>query len=400
MQLVSLSLMPVVTRIYSPEELGIYQFITSTALIVSPFVTLSLTYAMISVDRDNEFFSIARASIVLANLMSIFFSIMFLFFIIFFSTLDGLDVQHALYMYFVLISGGLYLIFSTLNIRNKNYIRFSIQGVILSLSGNLSKVGIGSVKPVSESLILGTIFGNFLAIAYSIKFWPLQRINFSTLISSSSITHYALKYKDFSFHLTLSNVISIFLGWHIIFIAPFLGTAKDVGLLALAIMAVRTPSYPFLMTISNYAFNEVARAREEGVNYSIFLVKIGVIGLVLSLSIFFVLYFFGGQLFSIVFGREWVKSEDFALIISFPLISAFALSPIYKAIANIFSFQKALLIADVFFLLIISVVCYFSAILDVDLLSFLRISCFILFALHFVKLIIVGVPFFRDADMT
>ncbi|MBD3843629.1 MAG: oligosaccharide flippase family protein, partial [Campylobacterales bacterium] len=223
-QLIAFLIMPIVTRIYAPEELGLYQFITTVALICSPFIIFSLNQAIVKeVDSEKrtKLFSVA---VLIALCTSIFFSLTFLLV----NSLSSLDYEisnlHFILLFLLMFLTSVFSLFQALALNENKYGTYTKLAIIQSLSSNTSKVILGLISNTSVSLLLSLFLGAMFSIFYVFK--SSVRVLY-VKVRLASIFYAIKKYKGFTVFFTFSAFIGIFINWYIVLVAPSFGGMKE-----------------------------------------------------------------------------------------------------------------------------------------------------------------------------
>ena len=362
-QAISLLLMPIVTRIYAPSELGTYQFITTTALIISPFANLSLAEAIIKEKDDIANKDILLTACLVSFTASVLFSALFQGLIFFDLNGMSLNFGHSLLFFSLLFTSALMSYARACYVRDRCYGKFALQGVYSSLAGNSVKIISGLLYPISFSLILGLVAGNVAAIYYTIYNYGVNKIINIKLPTIRKVFYTLNRLKGFTVHFTFSQFISILISWHLVFFAPFIASPSEVGVLSLALMVTKTPSFPFLSSITKYAYSESAQSYYLNNAIAPKLIKLGLLGLAGTLAVMLIFVLWGEMLFVTVFGADWADASAYAVLLTLPLISSFSLQPSNITLANLFELQTCLFATDIVVSFFLVILCYF-AILD------------------------------------
>lgn len=388
-QLIAILIMPVVTRIYSPSELGVYQFIMTVALILSPFINFSMNQAIVKevdIFKRQELFS---AAVKISIFSSILFIILFSLSLIFIDSSFDLSFGHFIATFLVMFLTSIFSLTQALNLSEGKYKKYSKSIVIQSLLSNLSKIFLGLFSSSSLSLILSICIGTILSIKYGTesgfrRFWT--NVRFDKVIDLLRL------HQEFTLFLSVSTFIGIFINWHIVLVAPLFGNSYEVGLLALALMITRTPMYPFLTSISNFCYSELVQRKKKSKRYYNLLLTLSFIGAFVSVLATIILYFWGEELIGFVFGNEWKDAGLYALWLSFSMIPALTLYPIYFALANIKGNQKYLLNIDMVMLFFSAIIIGFCVINELSLSTFVILCSILLFIQHILKFgLIIGI---------
>lgn len=339
-QIISFVIMPIITRLHTPDSLGKYQFFTTLALVITPFASGSLGLAIKSSQTNYR---------ALVNLkLAMQFSLFFLIILVFLSPLLVFSLLRSSMSWFVSYIPLLFVFV---------YFSANFQFAMAFLTNN-RRYGNQSTYTVTKSVIsnvLKLIFSFFSKSGFSLV-WALVLTEVFQLVrlirnDYKRIFKYLLKFKWRGFkrsliksriyptYVTMASVLGILRNWFPILITGFFYGPEYAGLLGLAFMVVNTPVYPFISALQNVCFGELARERTLDKLLSVYRKSI-IIALFPSLIGLFVLGSYGEDLFAIIFGEKWRIAGEYAFVCFIPISLSFILSPVYSTLNHFFSFQK------------------------------------------------------------
>lgn len=382
-QVIAFLIMPFVTRLYSPNELGIYQYMTTLALIFSPFVGFSFDQIIVKETMHSNVARLFSSAILIAissaavNLVAIYF------YNVGFQTDIILEIEHYIFIYFILIFGVIFSCMQSIFLRDGSYSSYSKNNIFFSLVSNLIKVLLGTERSDSISLALSLIVGYLVSFIYSARAVVNHCFCF---VSFRYAFRQLVMNKEFTLHLTISRFIGIFANWHIVLVAPLFASAGEVGLLSLAIMITKTPSQPFLISLANYAYSKCSSFRNNN-DFLFFLFKLSLLGFTGLILAFIIVFFYGSEIIIVIFGNEWSNSSELALLFMFSLISAFTCYPVYFSLSNIYKKQYVILRVDIISIPSYIILVLYSVYVNLGLYDFIYYNSIVIFLVHIIKLI-------------
>ncbi|MBK1621851.1 hypothetical protein CKO42_26465 [Lamprobacter modestohalophilus] len=158
-RLIGVASIPILTRIYSPEDFGALASFTVLVSMISPVLTLRYVVALPLPRRDGMAMNLMALS---ASIMGIMALIVTVGLWLLAPLLMGLLSMEVLVPYWWLIAlgvtaAGVYELLSTWATRRKAYITIAKTEVLQSLSGSLLKIGLGllALKPIG--LLVGQV---------------------------------------------------------------------------------------------------------------------------------------------------------------------------------------------------------------------------------------------------
>ncbi|WP_323597250.1 lipopolysaccharide biosynthesis protein [Aliarcobacter butzleri] len=315
-QVIPISISPILTRIYTPEEFGTFALYMAFISIGAAIVTGKYEMAIL-LPKRNEY---AKYLVVISILLTICFSILlYIFYYIFFKEINIILNVQGNSNYFYLVPIGIFL-FAFYNIllqwmnRQKEYKLMTKNRFIQATSIALLQLSIGFIKKLSLGLIIADILGRILAIILIFKsvFSQIKIDNFSL----NKLIYLTKRYKKFpkwEMPATVLNISSFQIPY--IFI-PILFTSAIAGFYFLVFRVLMMPisllGNAILEVFKNRAiedFKEYNSCRE--IYKKIFL-------LLLAVGIFptFILIFFGQEIFAFLFGKNWQEAGIYAQILA------------------------------------------------------------------------------------
>lgn len=346
-KLIGLICIPLITRIYTPSDMGILSAFVSIVNVIVAFAALRFTVVLPLPKYNNIalnasvvcMFSIVSVNSVLAIILY-YWSV---------DVLNILDLNELVIFWWLIplssIALGFYEVLNIWLIRSKKFNLISVSNIFQSIIGNLSKIILGLFIPNAFGLIVGQIClqsGSFVFLlkeylkSYQTSRISCKRIRF-TFFRYISVPKYRLPSQIF---LSLSMNIPI-----LFYSANF---GKEVaGGIALATTVLSLPIGVISQSIGQAFYGEIAKIgpSQPGLIKQIskkLLVKL----LMLSVIPFTILYFWGETIFVIVFGEHWESAGTYASLMSIYVISNLISSPLINVL-NVFECNYFYLIINI-----------------------------------------------------
>jgi O-antigen/teichoic acid export membrane protein len=343
---------PILTRLYGPEAYGTFSLFNALCTNLALISTLRLPQALLLPPVERDFQVLMRTCLLSAILTSFL-----VFIVLLFSAAPVLAFFNAekLVPFSFLIPVMVFLIALNQIIGQWQYRlnRFK-QAVALDTSVligvRLFNVIFGWLtKGVIHGLIIGDIFGKLTGLILSWKLiikdeWKL----FFTRVSWSEIKLIFVRFKQYPFlnlpgvWLTLfSDQLSVF------FISSAFGLSS-VGMLSLAVSMLDLPKRLFAYSVSSVFYRKAVELQQQSFEkLQVLVVRMIYLFLFVSLVPYGTIGIFGPELFSWVFGSEWVLSGRIAQYFSVYCILEllyFSLDSVYYVLREekrLFFFQAA-----------------------------------------------------------
>lgn len=337
-QIISFLMVPIITRIYDPNEFGSYQLISAIVLISSPLVGLSLFQGIIKEKTPETRLKLFNASITI-SISNALLVILISFVYLQYST-DELNFGafEIILLYLILSTNSLQTNYQSRQLSKSDYKNYTISNIIQSLGSNFSKIFLGLFSANYLSLLVSNILGSIFSIIHITK-TRNYRFKLKGFIEAYRI---AWENKQFTIFYTLSSFIGIANNWYLILVAPLFVGVKEIGLFSLAQTLIQVPSYPVLKSISSFTYNEYMKEKIHNSKYNNSFWAIQILGFLVLLLGLFTLHNFGRDILIFVFGTKWDGAEEYAKLLIIPMCFNFLFYPFYNAISNSYSLNKTL----------------------------------------------------------
>ncbi len=336
-QLIPILLTPILSRLYSPEDFGIYSLFTSICSILLVIATGSLELAIMLPKEDKEAIQIMNLSGLLSVSVSLVFGLCLLFIGDYIVKLLTIEVLGPI-VYIIPI----YLIISSLttllryynnrkqrfsNIRNVTIMESAVRGGV--------NVGIGISFPTHTGLVWGQFVASLTCIYWWIKhdFKLIKQVLFSTTISNYQILiRRYIKNLSLGMPGGLLNIMSTNLP---VFLLNYYYTSNIVGQYTMSQRLVALP-ITFIMAAFVNAFRQKASDIYNTTgNIRPFLIKYTKYLFFISIIPFTVLLLLSPFIFVLILGEEWSEAGTISGILVIRFFSCFVLSGISNIIIQI-----------------------------------------------------------------
>lgn len=326
---------PVLARIYSPEDFGVLALYTALVLVLAPMLTLRYVQAIPLPKTDAM-----AINLLVVCLKLIFFGalILVLVFSIFGSVLLGwFDMQSLVPWWPLLILGvagtALYELFSLWATRKKQYKVLASTQVVQSLMGNVTKVALGllALKPA------GLLIGQFVAQSGGVASFVKQSLNdfvkLKPKIQKKKGTFVVKYYRHFPYYRLPSQVLMVLSVQSPVLMMAALYDKEVTGHLSLAMMALSLPTSLIGAAVAKAYYAEVAMLGRNNIKQIKRITidvqkKLFLVGL--PLTVLAVLL--AEPAFAIVFGERWAVAGRFASILAPFMLFQFTSAPLMEVI--------------------------------------------------------------------
>lgn len=337
-QLLTYLIYPILTRIYSTEDMGELGVYTRLVTFIAAFATARYELTLPLAKQDHNAFSLYRLSfrISLLSLSTILVAGLIYY------LLKPYDLSNYVFLIIVVLSSYIMVwinLGTSWSVRKKLFRQISIQRVVNAFSVNGLRLFFGLVHMGSFGLILGSLLGSFASIFVFIRTFLSERKTFYPTKDIKRFRILAKEYKSFP-TVNLPHVL-MDLGVDLL-IAMFVITYYGKGVFGSyshAYLMLRLPLLFFGQSIGQVFFNKCSEMVNKQQDIYPLVKKTVRTLFLIAIIPFIILFFYGAPIFEFVFGKQWVESGKIAEILAPALLMNFLVSPI-STLALILSKQK------------------------------------------------------------
>lgn len=315
-QTFSLVISPILTRIYTPDEMGDLNLYARIVGFLAALATARFELSLPLPKKDEHSYLLYRLSLKIALFMLLgisVFAIVYLFFAHFDSNL--------IFFIALIISSTLFLIFTNLGInwaiRKKQFRMISLSKMINSIATNVLKWLFGVLSLGSKGLLLASLIGFIAGSVSFVREW-FKLDNLYYPFKSAKKTRIMISaYREFP-TINLPHVLvdlgkDLLLAFFMIFFFSkdvFAWYSHSYAMLQLPISIIG-------ISIGQVFFSRCSELINTGKSTVPLLRKTVFILLYIAIIPFTILFFFGSSLFAFVFGENWVNSGYYSEIMAY-----------------------------------------------------------------------------------
>ena len=315
-QAIPAALSPILTRIYTPEDYGLFAIYASVTAIFATLATARYDNAILIPKSDKE----AMNVVFLSLFMTVIITLISLLIVFFFnkeivSFIDKPEISPWLYFIpFSVFLSGIYQALMMWTTRKKRFKRVSANMVL--------NTGVGSGSSLSFGLygfgVIGLIYATFIAqvaIVFHLIFKSSRNDKFLfKYVNQSKMIQAMKKYKKMPLMMMPSTLIdNVRIASLNGLIISFFTTAI-LGQMSLAFRIIRTPMTVVGSSIIQVFMQKLAITEKK--DYYNLLKKYFLKTSIISFPIYLFFYLFSVELFSFVFGENWRMAGEIGSILS------------------------------------------------------------------------------------
>jgi O-antigen/teichoic acid export membrane protein len=333
---------PIITRLYTPEDYGIYTVFMSVIGITGSIATLrySVTIPIAKEERT------ADNLLKLCFLVTLSLSLLWLLIVGVFKGkisehFQIENLQHFLWLIPIVFFGkGIYEALNNWAVRNKGFKLITRTKLSQSVSSSAIKIGFGLLNVAPLGLLLGVIAEEIAGIGNILTKLRKASPNFFKNNSFKDIKTVAIRYKDFPLIQSWSQFLLVFGAQLPVLLLGIYFDNQVVGVFGLAMSMISLPVDLIGQSVAQVYYAEIGRQGKEN-SVRIYNLSISLIKKLFIIGLFPVglLIAFGPWIFKLVFGPEWYDAGLYAQLLSFMILTRFISSPISN-IFNVYEKQK------------------------------------------------------------
>ena len=305
-QVIGYALSPVISRLFTPEDFGIFGSFTAVAGIIGALITLDYSQALMLPKEKSEAINLFCLSIISTIQISFLVAVFSLLKpSIFFSLTKTKGISFLLLFILTLITTGVNSGFQAWAVRSKEFKRTSASQVIRSIGSSSSRIIFGIFKSGGPGLIISNFLANVMASLNLIQVVIPDLRSFRKDISLTKIKFLAKEYIDFPLYSASQNFVNaISSGLPVLLITKFYGLS-GAGAYAFGISILQAPMSLVLTALRQVLFQKACEFQHEG--KGIFLLYIRTVLVLFSIAFVpsLILIIWAPQIFAFIFGARW-----------------------------------------------------------------------------------------------
>ena len=327
-QVILLASTPILTRLYTPAEYGLFSIFTSVASIFIPLISLKYDIAIVLPESEEEASALLSLSLFLSLTLSILVGFLLLIFSIY--APNTLSADNPFWLVFLIsafiLGNGVMNALGSWLTRMKEFKASSKSSIYNSGVGSLSKLLLGVLHFLNFGLIIGQIAGQVTTTLYLLRVYLVKR-QIRLTGGWRKISSAMRKYKDFPLYSTSSEVLFV-LSHHLpVVLFAYLYSKDMAGLYGLAVRLLLLPSALIGQSVRQVFYQKATELHNSRRNFYDFYKKVTRTLVQISCVPMLIVVVAGGPLFSLFFGENWREAGVYAQILSPWILTGFVSSP-------------------------------------------------------------------------
>jgi O-antigen/teichoic acid export membrane protein len=371
-QAIPIAIAPILTRIYTPEDFGIFALYLSIASIIAVTATGGYESAIMLPQKNEDAVNLMVLSIMITCVVSFLaFLIVFIFNTQITNLLGNEEISNWLYFIpFMVLFTGIYQSLNYWLNRKQQYKRLATSRIVQSGGTAITNLTVGFSGLGVSGLVGGQLLGQGVATAFLAKMvWFNDKKNLKNC-NKLKIFVMAKRYIDFLKYSIWSSLLNT-MSFQIlsIFLSKIFGLTV-LGYYSLVFRFLNLPLSIIGSSISQVYFEQSTKHKQYfGNNRKIFISIVKKLSFI-SIIIFLPLFFIVEDMFVVIFGSQWREAGLYAQIL-LPLLCIRFISSTLSMTMTIYEKQLSGLLVNVTLLVAILTIFIIASLTNIDIKTFL-----------------------------
>ncbi|MDF1618738.1 lipopolysaccharide biosynthesis protein [Petrocella sp. FN5] len=306
---------PILTRLYSPEEIGAYTYIMSISHIFMAIINGRYDMSIVTEKDEKKVFALIKLSLIVSSILSILISFGYGVYFNFFSTKTLINNNIIIILFLIIFSYGLINVLNAYNNREKKYVLMSSLYIFRSATQNFGAIIFSILNIKVLGLLIPYTFGQFIGIKRQAK---SLFTNFNEIknIQAKDVLEVAILHKKqpiFSAPALFANSFSY--ASITIFIEMLFGMGV-VGLYSVSLRVLGIPLSIISGNVSKVFYEDASREYNRTGQFFKSFKKTVIFLSILALPMVATMIYIVPPLVTLVFGDEWREAGKYIKILS------------------------------------------------------------------------------------
>lgn len=351
-QVIPILIYPLITRIYSPSEIGILSVFLSITGILSVLATGRYELAIMIPIEDTAAIKLVKLSILITSLFTAFSLLVIIILkneILSFINEPLLANFLWLMPISIFLTGILQVFLYYLN-RQKAYLAIGTNTLWQNIISSFTKLSIGYGGGTSWGLIYSTIIGQLAGAALIIaKVIKKYKLSFDELLKKESLKEVAATYSAFPKYRMLHAFSNTLSGNLPIIILTYIESPEMAGYFTLCMTIVFRPVNLFTSAVYQVLSKQVIEKMHRNEPIVPMLKKIFILVSLSALPVFIIFFIYSENIINIIFGSNWIEAGEYLKIL-LPWLYLVLLYAFLNFMPDLAFKQKQALIIDLIYM--------------------------------------------------
>jgi len=351
-QILTLLILPILTRLYTPEEFGVLTFVASTTAIMTPFALLRMDSALLLPEDSVGTRPLVHIALLGVTVASVLLALGLSAALFLFADEMGEFPGLQLWLPLMLFTTAILALQNQLVFRERRYGLAAGRGIVQSITISGSQLALPMARGIGiNGLVLGTLVGSFIGNVLLIK----NSLPYLGRPNWREMKHALRRYWKFPVVFAPSTGL-VLIGQQapLLFVVVWFGTGAG-GQIGLAERIVAVPLTLIGLSVGSVLDSEMSkRIRAESGAYDRLYMKTSGYLLAIGCTVAVVLGIFGPALIVFVFGEEWQLAADAAQVMAITAGIRMVVNPTRKLL-TLFERSRATILLECARLLLVAI---------------------------------------------
>jgi O-antigen/teichoic acid export membrane protein len=330
-QILTILSVPILTRLYQPENFGVWALYSSITSIISVIVCMRYEYSIMLPDSDEDAVNLLGVSfLTLGVVTALTLAVIWFFKEPIVDILNSPQIGNYLWLVppFVFVN-GIFLALNSWNSRTKLFRRLSISRISSSVSTIATQIILGILyKKSPTGLITGNLTGQSIAtFILAGQIWRDDRSLIRKSLNWKKMCELLKRYSKFPLVDSFSALMNS-ISWQLpAFLLAAFFSPTIVGFYSIGFRLLQMPMSLIGSSISQVFFQRASRASSEG-TLPILTENVFKILVIIGMFPILVLTIVGSDVFTVIFGEAWAEAGVYTQILGLWAFVWFISSPL------------------------------------------------------------------------
>lgn len=347
-QTITIVLSPVITRLYTPEDMGVLASYTAITSILGVIAAGCYQSAIVLPKTQRETNAVAYAGLGISVLLGCLITLICIIFkqpLIRLLKFEGISTGWFYALGFFVTLLGFDVVLNQLAIKNQHFRMIAERQITQQISTNGIKIAIGCVRSGSLGLFFATFFGQIVKVVKM----GISEITYLTdknnRPTKKDIWESIKRYKKFPLVSSWSVLLNSASTQLPVILFTALFSSSVSGYYSLAHRILSLPMTLIGSSIGTVFLSKASSVRENKDELAKITYEIAKKMFILGSLGMSIIFFYGDILFGFVFGSEWIVAGQYTQWMSIWLLYVFVISPL-SVVYNILEYQEELLVVN------------------------------------------------------
>lgn len=314
-QIVTIICSPITTRLFTPEEIGIFTLITTAVTIFSPVISLRYEVSIVSETELENSLGLLQLSTIICTILSFIITIGYAIYLRLFSTINYNLIIMSLMIFILLFVTGIINILISFNNRMSEYTLITKLYIVRTGMQNAFMIVFGVLK----TGFIGLMFSQIIGLLFGIKSQMSGLKDYKDKlkrIDKDKLKYVAKKHKRQVIWSTPATFLNGLSYSSMNYFIQFLFGDAILGLYSISYRILGLPLSVVASNISKVYFERASKEYIDNGNCIVSFKKTVLFSTIIAIPMGVIMYFAAPTAFKIIFGEAWYESGVFVSILT------------------------------------------------------------------------------------